>query len=188
MSQNVDFYEVLQVSPNAEPETIQRVFRLFAQRFHPDNRDSGNIDRFRAVQEAYNVLSDPEQRAQFNIAREQRQRDRWRFIEQGDRSENDFDLESQTRLTVLEVLYTHRRMEPNGAGVFLLDLEALTGRPREHLGFTIWYLTNKGWVSRGDNSRLLITVDGVDHLEKNYQQNLQRRRLTEGSGSKDRPA
>jgi curved DNA-binding protein CbpA len=180
-SEDVDFYEVLQISPNAEPETVQRVFRLFAQRFHPDNRETGDSARFRAVQEAYNVLSDPEQRAQFDIVRGQRQRDRWRLIEQGELNENNFDLETQVRLTVLEVLYTHRRLEPNAPGVFFMDLESLTGHPREHLDFTIWYVTQRGWVARGDNSRLLITVEGVDFLEKNYRANLVRRRLTKGA-------
>lgn len=176
-----DYYETLQISPNAEVETVHRIFRLFAQRFHPDNRETGDAARFRLVQDAYNVLSDPEQRARFDVVREQRQRDRWRFIESGANNENDFEMEAQARLTVLEVLYTHRRLEPTAPGIFFLDLESLTGRPREHLGFTIWYVTQKGWVSRGDNSRLLITAEGVDHLENNYQANLQRKRLTPGS-------
>ncbi len=188
MSHDVDYYEVLQISPNAEPDTVHRVFRMFAQRFHPDNRETGDSTRFRAVQEAYTVLSDPEQRAQFDVVREQRQRDRWRFIEQGEKNENDFQIEAEARLTVLEVLYTHRRLEPSAPGVFFLDLESLTGRPRELLGFTIWYVTQKGWVSRGDNSRLLITAEGVDHLEKNYQANLQRRRLPEGPAAHDKSA
>jgi len=50
----------LQISPSAEPETVHRVYRLLAQRFHPDNKDSGNATRFRLVSEAYRVLSDPE--------------------------------------------------------------------------------------------------------------------------------
>ena len=54
-----DYYETLQISANAEPETIHRVFRLLAQRFHPDNKESGNGARFRELTEAYQVLSDP---------------------------------------------------------------------------------------------------------------------------------
>ena len=48
----VDYYEVLQVNSNAEQETIQRVFRLLAQRFHPDNKETGDDGRFRKIQEA----------------------------------------------------------------------------------------------------------------------------------------
>jgi hypothetical protein len=59
--------------------------------------------------------------------------------------------------------------------VFVLDLEELTGRPREHLEFTMWYLTKRGLIARGDNSKFGITADGVDYLEQNYQANSRRR-------------
>ena len=43
----VDFYEDLQVSSNADQETIERVYRLLAKRYHPDNLDCGNSEKFR---------------------------------------------------------------------------------------------------------------------------------------------
>ena len=52
----------------------------------------------------------------------------------------------------------------------------MTGQPREHLEFTIWYLTQKKFVTRDDQSRLTITVDGVDFVEKNRGD--KKRRLT----------
>lgn len=48
-----DHYETLQISPNADAETVQRVHRLLALRYHPDNRETGNDDRFREIQEAH---------------------------------------------------------------------------------------------------------------------------------------
>ena len=39
---DVDYYETLQISKNADQETVQRVFRLLAQRFHPDNLETGD--------------------------------------------------------------------------------------------------------------------------------------------------
>jgi DnaJ-class molecular chaperone len=56
-SDDADYYEVLQVSDSAEPETINRVYRIFAQRYHPDNRETGNETRFREITEAYQVLA-----------------------------------------------------------------------------------------------------------------------------------
>ena len=53
MSEQVDYYELLQISPNAEPETIHRVYRLLAQRYHPDNRETGNAQKFRQLHDAY---------------------------------------------------------------------------------------------------------------------------------------
>jgi curved DNA-binding protein CbpA len=179
MNASTDYYELLQISQNAEPETIHRVYRLLAQRFHPDNLTTGNAERFRELHEAYRVLSDPEQRARYDVAYHHERQDRWRPVSTPENADNDFDLEQVTRLTVLEVLYTRRRAEPDKPGVFVLDLEGLTGRPREHLEFTTWYLSQKRFISRGDNSQLVITAEGVDYLEQNYQVNLQRRRLKE---------
>jgi curved DNA-binding protein CbpA len=163
-----DYYEVLQVSASAELETIHRVYRLLAQRFHPDNRETGNAARFRLVSDAYNVLSNPEERARYDILHQQQKHERWRLVSTGEDSDNDFEMEQRVRLTVLEVLYTKRRMEPREPAVFSLDLEGMIGRPREHLEFTIWYLGQKKFVTRDDNSRLIITAEGVEHLEANY--------------------
>lgn len=164
-----DYYELLQVSASAELETIHRVYRLLAQRFHPDNRDTGNPARFRQISEAYNVLSNPEERARYDILHQQQAQNRWRLVSTGGHADNDFEMEQRVRLTVLEVLYTKRRMEPREPAIFSLDLEEMIGRPREHLEFTIWYLMQKKFVTRDDNSRLVITADGVEHLEANYQ-------------------
>ena len=61
MSQEfTDFYEILEISPNAQPETIHRVYRLLAQSYHPDNQETGDAARLSMVLEAYRVLSDPE--------------------------------------------------------------------------------------------------------------------------------
>lgn len=173
----VDYYEALQISVNAEPETIHRVYRLLAQRFHPDNKDTGNSTRFRLVSEAYEVLSSSERRAQYDVLHQRRSQDRWRLVAEGADAENDFGAEQLVRLTVLEVLYTKRRMEPREPGIYITELEKMIGRPREHLEFTVWYLVQKKFVQRADNSLLVITAEGVEHLEQNYQTNLQNRRL-----------
>jgi len=164
----LDCYEVLQVNPTAEPETIQRVYRLLAQRFHPDNQQTGNAGRFRQISEAYTVLSNPEERARYDIVHAQQQKGRWKLVSTGAHAENDFDMEQMVRLTVLEVLYTKRRMDPREPAIYSTDLEEMIGRPREHLEFTIWYLSTRKYVARDDSSRLIITADGVDHLEANY--------------------
>jgi hypothetical protein len=45
----VDYYELLRVSPGAELESIQRVHRALAARYHPDNTETGDIERFLRV-------------------------------------------------------------------------------------------------------------------------------------------
>jgi len=173
----VDYYDVLQVSSTAEPETINRVFRMLAQRYHPDNQQTGNESRFRIILEAYNVLNDPEQRAKYDVAHQQHRKDRWRLVATGANSENDFEMEDVVRLTVLEALYTKRRLEPSSPEIPFRDFEALTGRPREHLEFTLWYLQQKKFITIDDKSRLVLTVEGAEHLEQSYRTNLQHKRL-----------
>src|SRR5690242_10767277 len=128
-----DYYEVLQINVNAEPETIHRVYRMLAQRFHPDNAESGNDVRFRQVAEAYRVLSDPAERARYDAVHERQRQERWRLASLSDRGDTDVETEQQMRATVLEVLYGKRRLDPQEPGVFHIDLEKLTGCPREHL-------------------------------------------------------
>ena len=171
-----DYYEILQVSANAEPDTIHRIYRLLAQRFHPDNQESGDADRFHQIHEAYTILSDPERRAKYDVSYHQIRQDRWRLRLERRESENDFEIEQIGRLTLLEALYTRRRMEPTAPSLMTSDLETLIGRPREHLEFTVGTCSRKD-VTRDDQARLQITADGVEHLEQNYRSNLQRRRL-----------
>jgi curved DNA-binding protein CbpA len=173
----VDYYELLQVSPSAEPETLHRVYRLLAQRWHPDNPRTGNASQFHAIHEAYQVLSDPAKRAQYDVAHTERRHVRWRVVSSETRPGSNFDMEQLIRLTVLEVLYAHRRAESNNPGIFILDLEGLVGHAREHLEFTMWYLVQKRYVQRMENSRMAITVEGVDYLETHYQESGFRRRL-----------
>jgi len=173
----VDYYEVLQMSVNAEPETVHRVYRILAQRYHPDNAETGSDSRFRQIAEAYRVLSDPEERARYDSHHERQQQERWRLVKAGATADSDVDVEQGLRLTVLEVLFTKRRVEPNQPGLFHLELEKLTGRPREHLEFTIWYLVQKKLVQRTDNSLLAITAEGIDYLEERCQSMPLSRRL-----------
>ena len=175
-SGDVDYYEVLQVSDTAEPETINRVYRIFAQRYHPDNRETGNDARFREITEAYQILSNPEKRAQYDATSQKRRKDRWRLVAAGAESENDFEMDQVVRLTVLEALYKKRRLEPQNAGIYLRELERMIGRPREHLEFTVWYLNQKKLISM-DDARMYLTADGAEYLEESYRNNLHRKRL-----------
>ena len=177
----VDYYETLQVNTNAEQETIDRVYRLLAQRFHPDNHQTGDVNRFQTLLEAYTVLRDPEKRAQYDVSYYQRRKDRWRLVSNGAQSENDFEREEVLRLTVLEALYTKRRLEPENPGIFNAEFEQLIGAPREHLEFTHWYLRQKNLVTSDDHSRLVLTVDGAEYLEQSYRSNLTRKRLKASS-------
>lgn len=62
-----DYYDVLQVDRSADEATLKKSFRRLAMEFHPDRNSSPEAaDRFREVQEAYSVLSDPERRSLYD--------------------------------------------------------------------------------------------------------------------------
>ncbi|MFD5074471.1 DnaJ C-terminal domain-containing protein [Streptomyces sp. NPDC058371] len=62
-----DFYEVLGVPRTADRDEIQRAYRALARRYHPDvNKDPQAEERFKEINDAFSVLSDPEQRARYD--------------------------------------------------------------------------------------------------------------------------
>jgi Ca-activated chloride channel family protein len=66
-SQPPDFYAILGVSRDASPEEIKRAYFEAAQRLHPDkNTAAGETELFLGVQQAYETLSNPQRRAQYN--------------------------------------------------------------------------------------------------------------------------
>jgi molecular chaperone DnaJ len=62
-----DYYELLGVPRDASAEDIRNAYRRFAKKYHPDlNRDSGAEEKFKEINEAYSVLSDPERRSVYD--------------------------------------------------------------------------------------------------------------------------
>jgi curved DNA-binding protein CbpA len=187
MESDRDYYEVLQISRKADIETIHRVYRMMATRFHPDNPITGNTDTFLHLKRAYNVLADPVRRAQY---------DDTRLIEdQGplpifELKEFVYGLtgEVNRRLGVLSLLYNQCRASLDLPGLSVLDLEKRMGFPREHLNFTLWYLRARGYVRRVENSDYGITVEGIDFIESHSSTDeLVNRLIHAGPGPETRP-
>ncbi|MGE5657307.1 MAG: molecular chaperone DnaJ [Actinomycetota bacterium] len=62
-----DYYEILGVSRDADKEEIKRAYRRLARKYHPDvNKEPGAEERFKEINRAYEVLSEPETRARFD--------------------------------------------------------------------------------------------------------------------------
>lgn len=162
-----DYYETLQISRKADMQTIHRVFKIMALRFHPDNPETGNLEQFLRMKRAYAVLSDPALRAQYDDVLEKNRSDEPRRIFKRRDFVNGVEAEANRRLGVCCLLYRKRQINPDHPGISLLDLEREMGFPREYLSFTMWYLRAKSFVTVADNSDYALTAEGADYVEQN---------------------
>ncbi len=178
----MDYYEFLQISCNAEPETIHRVFRFLAARFHPDNPETGNLEAFARLKQAYDVLSDPERRAHYDAAKKEMTQSA--ALSASIDFMDDMEGELNRRLALLALLYVRRRTMPDFPQVSLAEVEERMGFPRDYLGFTTWYLRKKGYITLADNSDFALTADGVDFVElQRAKLPILNKMLTNGTGS-----
>jgi curved DNA-binding protein CbpA len=159
-----DYYEFLQISANAEPDTIHRVYRFLAARFHPDNPETGDHEKFFLLTQAYAVLSSPERRAEYDATRKNETVPTEPLSSTIDFMDN-LKGELNRRLAMLSVLYFQRRANPYSPELSFLEIEERLGFPREYLEFTAWYLRSKGYVTRSDSSDFSLTAEGVDFVE-----------------------
>jgi curved DNA-binding protein CbpA len=162
-TQLADFYEVLQLSPRADRDTIERVFRHLAKRYHPDNHDSGDADTFSQIVEAYRVLTDPEQRARYDIAYEQLKAAQWRIFDQ-ETTRSEVASDARIRNAILALTYAARRNDNANPGVGSLELEHLLGCPESLMAFHLWYLREQGHIQRDNSGRFAITATGVSQV------------------------
>lgn len=159
----VDYYEFLQISPNADVDTIHRVYRFLAARLHPDNPATGDPEQFKLLKTAYDTLSDRARRAEYDISR--RRATQEPYSKEVDFMDN-MDGELNRRLAVLAMLYHRRRSNAHSPEVSLAEIEERMGFPRDYLDFTLWYLQKKGYIAKADNAQFALTAEGVDFVEE----------------------
>jgi hypothetical protein len=190
-SANPSHYDVLQISPNAEQVVITKVYRLLAAFYHPDNKQTGNEEKFKQVLKSYEVLSDPAKRSRYNLelsgstgksARPSTQNSsklapasnleplgsRSATFEAALRGMEDQISEREIRKLILFALYDVRRNTPNIPELSLLVLAELLSCAVHDLEFSTWYLKEKGLIKVSESADYSITIAGVDHVEKEY--------------------
>jgi len=160
----IDYYELMQLSPNADDDTIRRIFRHLAQKWHPDHQD-GDPERFKRLLDAQRILSNPETRAAYDVKHQKFWESKWKMAAEASGSQGFMD-DKNVRERMLSLYYVERRSKMHDPGLGEMEVSRLLRIPIELIEFHIWYLKEKGWVQRLENGKLAITASGVDQVEK----------------------
>jgi curved DNA-binding protein CbpA len=128
---------------------------------HPDNPETGDERRFSDLVEAHNTLRDPVTRAQYDILYGEHSAHSHELAQEAS-DPRVVEKDTVVQARVLSLLCATRRQDVNNSGIGDEELERLSGCPREHLEFHLWYLKTKGFIGRTENGTFAVTVQGID--------------------------
>ena len=184
----IDYYDVLKVSPNADTETIQHVFKLLEARLSPDNGVSGDAEKFRVVKDACDTLCDEQKRSTYDAERASQAGQTSSHGLNFDNFAASVEGEINRRIGILCLLYESRRANEDKPGLSIMILEKSLGVSAEQLAFAVWYLKNKLYVTSGQSSDMVITSEGMDYLESLLPKVLSGNPAARADASDEKPA
>ena len=158
-----DHYAILGVEPHAVSETIQRAYSKLAQRYNSRNVDTGDASMFEALNLAYEVLSDPARRKEFDGVQgigQEGANPKFSGVEFFDA----LGPEAGLRTAILCLLYDRRRNRPSAPGLTMRQVETMVEGTAVELSAAVWYLKQRALVLSDDKSNMQITADGMDFL------------------------
>ena len=109
-----DYYKILGVARDANQDEIKRVYRRLARKFHPDvSKETNAEEKFKEVQEAYEVLKDPEKRAAYDqLGTSYRSGQEFRRPRTGARASNILQARSAVATTLASAISSRRCSAP----------------------------------------------------------------------------
>ena len=161
-----DHYKVLEIEPKSNLDTIHQAYGKLVEKYHPRNAATGDQEKFNAINLAYEVLCDPALRESFDKLKGLGE-DNAEFKFSGLQFFAALGHETALRAALLCILYDRRRLKPFTPSISMRRVEAMLETTAEGLNFALWYLKQRNLVTNDDKSNLVITVEGMDYLEKN---------------------
>ena len=143
---------------------IKDAYSKLATKYSPANGATGDKEKFAELNAAYEILSDPGLRKAFDGVRGGGEESDIHFpvaefIE-------DLDADAGRRACLLALLYYRRKYTPISPGISMRQVESVMKVDPDQLAFLTWVLKQQGLVTSDDKSRLLVTVAGIEHVEK----------------------
>ncbi len=158
----VDHYQMLGVEPKADSATIHAAYTALALKY----KQEGDKEKYAAVTASYELLADPESKKAFDAVR---------LGDGGDEAPLAFDVDdfffrlhqdANRRLCLMCLLYNRRRLTPRTPGLPIRMLEKVIKLTLEELTIDMWFLKEKGFITADDKSALMISVAGIEFLER----------------------
>jgi curved DNA-binding protein len=163
----VDYYSILQVNPKCDAKILETAYRYLAKMYHPDHAETADVTKFNEVIEAYRVLRNPDQRAEYDLLYAEHAREEWfefPWSEEVDTDDRSALNDADTHARILLFLYKRRRDHARDAGVVGFYVQEMLNCSDEHFDFHVWYLKAKGFIEMTEQGTLAITIEGVDHV------------------------
>ena len=162
----VDYYALLQVSPTCDAKMLEKAYRHFAHMYHPDHSETGNVEKFHEINEAYSALRDPEARAHYDRVYRTHSHG-FDPVPQGEDiriDEKSAVEDAEIHEKILYHLYKQRREHAEDPGVIGYTIQEMLECSDENFEFHVWYLKSKGFLDKTEQGTLAITIEGVDHV------------------------
>lgn len=159
----VDYYKILQVSPDCDARGLETAYRFLAKMYHPDHAETADVSKFNEVVEAYKALRNPDQRAQYDVLYTDITGYRFYADDEANGEKTAYD-DADAHSKTLLFLYKKRRENAQDAGVGRYFIQKMLGCSDEHFEFHLWYLKAKRLIEITEQGKLAITIEGVDHV------------------------
>lgn len=162
----VDYYDVLGVEPGCDAKALEAAYHELLKVYHPDHSGSADTVTFNRLIQAYRVLRNPEQRAEYDRLHAQVNGRLAEGIVGAARevSERTALQDAEAHARILMALYKARRENAQSAGVVGYYLQTMLDCSDEEFEFHKWYLKEKGFVAVTEQGTLAITIQGIDHV------------------------
>lgn len=159
MTDAKNYYDILEVSPNASVETIEKMFRFMATKMHPDA--GGDKEAFSQLVKAFEIIRNPATRSAYDAELIKQNHQGQRLADHAAQAGHDV----VDRHELLCLFYARRRQTGNQPALGTMTVRKLMDLSEDVLDFHLWYFKEKGWIKRSEDGGFAITAEGVDKVE-----------------------
>lgn len=182
----VDYYKILQVSPNCDAKKLETSYHRLAKMYHPDHVETADVNSFNEVIEAYRALRNPDERDAYDLLYGRMTGFKFRSNDEENEVERIAVSDGDAHAKILLFLYKRRREHAQDAGVGRYFVQVMLNCSDDQFEFHIWYLKSKGLIETTEQGSLAITIEGVDHVIAMSRTSMKEKlRITQSSDPQD---